>query len=169
MHAEILIIVVCWGQLSQAPAPSNAVSESLDVRYARAQLQLAEANLNRVEQINKQVAGSVPSSVVAEYQHDVQVAKTRLEQAAAGQAAGEFQVWLQRAEAEHNTAETTWKIATTVNGHLPGTFDPLDIERFRFAPRSPNCNLSEVRRWLTPASRPNCNGKSTCWTTRFSV
>jgi hypothetical protein len=131
MYAGILTIVVCMGQIAQLPAPSNAVAESIEVRYARAQLQLAEANLNRVEQSNKQVAGSVPSSVVAEYQHDVQVAKTRLAHAAGGQAASEFQVWLQRAEAEHNAAETTWQIATTVNGHLPGTFDPLDIERFR--------------------------------------
>ena len=139
------------------------------MRYARAQMQLAEANLNRVEQSNKRVARSVPSSVVAEYQHDVQVAKTRLEQATAGQAASEFQVWLQRAEAEQRTAETTWKNATAVNGRVPGTFDPLDIERFRLCARSPNCNLSAARRWLTPAARPNCNGKSTCWTTRFSV
>ena len=131
MHAEILITVVCLGQLSQTPAPSNTVSESIEVRYARAQMQLAEANLNRVEQSNKRVAGSVPSSVVAEYQHDVQVAKTRLEQATAGRAASEFQVWLQRAEAEQRTAETTWKNATAVNGRVPGTFDPLDIERFR--------------------------------------
>ena len=83
MHAEILITVVCClGQLPQTPAPSDTISESVEVRYARAQMQLAEANLNRVEQINKRLARSVPSSVVAEYQHDVQVAKTRLEQAA---------------------------------------------------------------------------------------
>ena len=132
MHAEILITVVCWlGQLPQTPAPSDTISESVEVRYARAQMQLAEANLNRVEQSNKRVARSVPSSVVAEYQHDVQVAKTRLEQATAGRAASEFQVWLQRAEAERRTAETTWKNATAVNDRVPGTFEPLDIERFR--------------------------------------
>ena len=96
-----------------------------------AQLQLAEANLNRVEQINKRVARAVPSSVVADYQLDVKVAKTRLEQATAGGAAGEFQVWLQRAEAERKTAETTWKNATEVNQRVPGTYDALDVERFR--------------------------------------
>ena len=95
MLAEVLITVVsCLGQLPQAIAPSDTISESVEVRYARAQMQLAEANLNRVEQSNKRVARSVPSSVVAEYQHDVQVAKKRLEQATAGRAASEFQVWL---------------------------------------------------------------------------
>jgi hypothetical protein len=132
MHTEIVITVVCLlGQLTQTPAPSHTNSESLEVRYARAQMQLAEANLNRVEQSNKRVARSVPSSVVADYQYDVQVAKTRLERATADRAAGEFQVWLQRAEAERRTAETTWRNATAVNGGVPGTFEPLDIERFR--------------------------------------
>ena len=74
---------------------------------------------------------SVPSSVVAEYQHDVQVAKTRLEQANAGQTASDFQVWLQRADAERRTAETAWTNATAVNDRVPGTFQPLDVERFR--------------------------------------
>jgi hypothetical protein len=132
MHTEILVAVVCLlGQVAQTPASNDTISESVEVRYARAQLQLAKANLNRVEQSNKRVAGSVPSSVVAEYQHDFQVAKTRLDQTAAGRAASEFQVWLQRAEAERRTAETTWKNAMAVNGQAPGTFESLDIERYR--------------------------------------
>jgi len=132
MHAEILMVVACWlGQPPQTPAPSDATSESVDVRYARAQLQLAEANLNRVEQINKRVARAVPSSVVADYQLDVKVAKTRLEQATAQQAASDFQVWLQRAEAERKTTDTAWKNATEVNRRTPGTYDSLDIERYR--------------------------------------
>jgi hypothetical protein len=131
MHARILITIVCLGQLSQTPAPSKKTPENIEVRYARAKTQLAEANLNRVEQSNKRVAGSVPSSVVAEYQRDVNVAKTRLEQAAAGRTADGFQVWLQRAEAEQSTAETALKSAVEVNSRVPGTFAPLDIERFR--------------------------------------
>ena len=68
---------------------------------------------------------------MAEYQHDVQVAKTRLEQATAARAGGEFQIWLQRADAERTAAETSWKKATAVNRREPGTFGPLDLERFR--------------------------------------
>ena len=131
MYTKILIVVVCLAQLSQTTAPRNTIAESIEVRYARAQMQLAEANLNRVEQSNKQVTGTVPGSVVAEYQQDVQVAKTRLEQALAGPAPSEIQVWLQRAEAELRTAEATWKNSTAVNGRVPGTFGPLDIERYR--------------------------------------
>jgi hypothetical protein len=94
-------------------------------------MQLAEADLQRAVQSNKLVPRSVPSSVVAEYEQDVQVAKTRLEQAVAGKAAGEFQAWLRRAEAEQRTADTAWKNAADANSLTPGTFQPLDVERFR--------------------------------------
>jgi hypothetical protein len=51
MHAEILSTFLCsLGQLLQEPASSDATSESVEVRYARAQVQLAEVNLKRVEQ-----------------------------------------------------------------------------------------------------------------------
>ena len=84
MPAEIFVAFALLTQLAQLPPPKKAASESTEVRYARAQLQLAEANLSRVEQSNKQMARSVPSSIVAEYEYDVQVAKSRLEQATAG-------------------------------------------------------------------------------------
>ncbi len=132
MHAEILITVMLLvGATTQAPPASDPSSENVEVRYARAQLQLAEANLNRVQQSNKQTARSVPSSVVAAYQRDVEVAKTRLALATAGQAASEFQVWLDRAQAERTAAETNYSNATAVNSRAAGAFDPLDIERFR--------------------------------------
>ena len=132
MHTEILVAVVCLlGQVAQPTAQKGTLSESVEVRYARAQMQLADANLRRVEQSNKRVAGSVPSSVVAEYQQDVQVAKTRLKKATAGRAASEFQVWLQRAEAERKAAEMTLTNATAANSSVPGTVELLDIERYR--------------------------------------
>jgi hypothetical protein len=133
MHAElVLVVIICWQvQQPQASSRGDATSESVDVRYARAQLQLAEANLKRLEKSNERMPRSVPSSVVAEYQYDVQVAKSRLERATAGRAASEFGVWLQRADAERRTAETAWKSALAANARAPGTFQPLDVERFQ--------------------------------------
>jgi hypothetical protein len=133
MHTEILLImIVCWqAQQPKTATPSDTKSESVEVRYARAQVQLAETNLKRLEQSNKRMPRSVPSSIVAEYQRDVQVSKTRRKQATAGQTASDFQVWLQRAEAERKTAESAWSNATAANARAPGTFQPLDVERFR--------------------------------------
>jgi exonuclease VII large subunit len=132
MHAHVLLIALSLlGQLQQTGATPEANSDSLEIRYARAQLQLAEANLTRVQQSNRRVPRSVPGSVVAEYQREVDVARKRLEQATAGKTASEFQVWLRRAQAEQESADTAWKNATAVNSRDPGAFDPLDVERFR--------------------------------------
>jgi hypothetical protein len=131
----LLTAVSLMGQVQlpapSKPAPNQNVLESVDVRYARAQLRLAEANLDRVEQRNKKYERTVPSSVVAEYQDDVRVAKTRLQQATTGRSANEFQVWLGRAEAERRSAETAWKNASAANNSVPGTVAPSDVERLR--------------------------------------
>jgi hypothetical protein len=107
------------------------MQESLDVRYARAQLQLAQANLDRIAERNKQVERSVPASAVAEYLDDVRVAKTRLQQATAGQSKNGFQAWIERADAERRSAETTWKNAVAANQSVPDTVAAADVERFR--------------------------------------
>lgn len=130
-HVMLLTAVSLLGQQMQLPPPSNPAAENVEVRYARAQLQLAEANLGRVDQSNKELERTVPSSIVAEYQDDVRVAKTRLQKATAGESANGFQVWLTRAEAERRAADTAWTNATAVNQRAAGTFVPLDVERFR--------------------------------------
>lgn len=132
MSTEIWFVIV-WllTQIAQPPAPQNPAAERVEIRYARAQLQLAETNLKRVNESNKRMERSVPSSVVAEYRYDIEVAKTRLQQATSRAAPDDFLVWLQRAEAERKTAETTWKNATDVNARASGTFGTLDIERYR--------------------------------------
>src|SRR6476660_2577470 len=122
----LLTAVSLLGQQVQLPAPSRPVVESVDVRYARAQLRLAEANLDRVEQRNKKYERSVRSSIVAEYQDDVRVAKSRLQQATAGRPGNEFQAWLERAEAERRAADMAWKNAGAANNSVPGTVAPAD-------------------------------------------
>jgi hypothetical protein len=128
MHAQVLSTLLClW--LGQ-PAPSDA-EQNVEIQFARAQLQLAEANLNRMQQMNRRLARTVPASVVAEYQQDVELAKAQLQQAEAGSAANEFQVWLRRAETVHKTAETNWKNAVAANQRASGTVEAVDVERFR--------------------------------------
>jgi hypothetical protein len=139
----LLVVAAVLGQQVALPAPSRPAAEgqaagkskagpeSVDVRYARAQLALAEANLSRVEQSNKQAERTVPSSIVAEYQDDVRVAKSRLQQATAGSAGGGYQVWLERAVAEEREAATAWQKATAANGSVPDTFAAIDVERYR--------------------------------------
>jgi hypothetical protein len=153
MHTELLLAALCLlGQLQQTAPTPDTVSESAEVGYARAQLQLAEANLTRVQQSNKRVQRSVPASIVAEYQREVEVAKKRLEQATAGKSASAFQVWLQRAQAEQDTANTVWKNAIAVNSRDPGAFDALDVERLRLRAEVAKLQLQRGQK-LVDASR----------------
>lgn len=135
MHVQLVtaIIVLLIAQASPParPAPSDVADESVELRYARTQLQLAEANLKRVQQINSRLARSVPVSVVAEFEESVAVAKTKMRLAEAGNDKDGFQVWLRRAEVAWKSADTTWKNSAAVNKRAPGTFEALDIERFR--------------------------------------
>jgi hypothetical protein len=124
----------------------------VEVRYARAQLELAEANLRRIDESNKRVARAVPASVVAEYRYDVDVAKARLEQATGGKAGNEFRVWLRRAEAERKSAETSWQSASAANQRVPGTIGALDIERLRLRAEVARLQL-ERGRTLVDAGR----------------
>jgi len=155
MTTEVLIAVVGWcalGQLTQQAAAPDAAATSVDVRYARAQLELADANLSRVRESNKKVAGAVPRNVVAEFQYDVEVAKARLERARGGGAGKEFQVWLQRAESERRAAEDRWKSAVAANERVPGTVGALDVERLRLRAEVATLQL-ERGRSLVGASR----------------
>jgi hypothetical protein len=113
-----------------ADAPPKA-AEDIEVRYARSQLQLAEANLKRMQDMNVRQARSVPTSILEEYQQDVELSRVRLQQAQVGSAENVFQTWLRRAELAAQTADTSWKNGLTVNQRTPGTFATLDIERFR--------------------------------------
>lgn len=136
MHCEMILtaMLLVAGQPGPAPAPQNTAD--LELQYARAKLQLAQANLKRVEQINRRVARSVPASVVAEFRDDVAVAQRQVD-AASSPDGNEFAVWLGRAESDLQSATTRWKQAVAANERLKksksgkGIFDATDIERFR--------------------------------------
>lgn len=119
--------------LLMSPAqPEEAGDEqSLAVRYAQAQLRLAEVNLQKVQQMNQRVARAVPGDMVAEYREDVEIAKLRVETLLDGKDGDEFRVWLRRAEATARSAEARWKSGKAVNQRAPGTLDTLDLERLR--------------------------------------
>jgi hypothetical protein len=114
-----------------AQPKAKAAPESLDVRVARARLQLAEANLKRVEETNRKVARAVTGNTVAEFRADVAVAKARLDLAIAGGQKNDFQGWLRDAEAAAKSAETQWQSALEANRRTPRTVNPLDVERLR--------------------------------------
>src|SRR5262245_44559565 len=90
------------------PAPDGKQTD-IEVQYAKAQLRVAELNLQKLKRTNEQLARTVPSNVVGEYQQDVEIARQQLQAAESGDAAGAFAVWLRRAAADEFTAQSQWK------------------------------------------------------------
>lgn len=132
MHYELLLAatLLITGQAT-VPAPDSAAAEeTLELRYARSKLELARANLARVEQMNRRLDRSVPSSVVAEFKHKVSAAELQFEQAARDEGS-DFVVWLRRAENSYRSANNRWQTARAANERVNDTIPTLDVERFR--------------------------------------
>src|SRR4051794_28335194 len=64
-----------WLPVAQA---AKEKEESLEVRYARAQLQFAEAPLRKAQHQNRRVRETISAGLLAEYSDAVQVAKAQL-------------------------------------------------------------------------------------------
>ena len=133
MYCEILLAAALfWAAQAPPPAPRDAAAEeSLELRYARVRLELAEANLKRVEQMNKKLDRTVPSSVVADFKNDVTEANLQFRQATQEAPADPLVIWLRRAESSFQSATTRWKNAVAANRRVPDTIPALDVDRFR--------------------------------------
>lgn len=156
MYGQLLIVAALWGADPAVPPAAAdteraAPPENLSLQYAQAKLQLAQANLKRIEQLNRRLKRSVPASVVAEFKSDVGVAELQVRQAAADEQ-GEFAVWLRRAQSELEAATSRWKRAVEGNRKMQGTFEPLDVERYRLRAEVARLQLARGKS-LVDASR----------------
>jgi hypothetical protein len=113
------------------PPPGNGQPEPLAIRYARAEVALAEAGLNKVEGMNKRVRGAVSGDVAHAYQRDLDIAKLQLQVALGENKKTEFDVWLRRAESAAGDAEMLWRGAVAANQRAAGAVDSLEVERLR--------------------------------------
>lgn len=98
--------------------------------YAQAKLQLAEANLERVQRLNERVSNAVPADVVNDCRRDVQLAQERLAAVKAGRDE-EFSLWQAEAQRTWKSAEAAWKSAAAANQRQAGAVPAVDVERLR--------------------------------------
>lgn len=103
--------------------------ESLDIRYAQAQVALAETNLRRLQDMNAKVKNSVSGDLIVSTTQDLAIAQLDLQAARAG--GGDFNVWLERAAADWKYADALYQGAAAADKHVPGTINPIDLERRR--------------------------------------
>jgi hypothetical protein len=112
-------------------AKKDEPRSSLEVRYARAQVALAEANLKRLTEMNQKVAKVVSADTLTSFQQDLKVAQAELAAATSRDAVNQFEVWLNRAESAVSYADLQWRGAVAANQRTAGVFSPIDVERRR--------------------------------------
>jgi hypothetical protein len=112
-------------------AATDAAQEPVAVRYARAQLRLAELTLRKARELNRKVPLTIPNPMMAQFADDVTYAKAQLQVAERSKGADVYGSWVERAEVTVRTAEAKLKQASEVDRAVPGTFEPIDMDRFR--------------------------------------
>ena len=116
---------------SIAPAAVDARQDSVAARYARAQLRLAELTLQKAQTMNQKVAGTLVGSMVSQLADDVEFAKLQVQATTRSGEVDPLQACMQRAELSLHLAEARLKRATEANQRVPGTVQPIDLERLR--------------------------------------
>jgi hypothetical protein len=129
----VAIVIGMCSHIAADPARSRSLKldgPNLDVQYAQARLELAKANLKRVEVMNRRVARAVSPNVVAQYRNDLVLAELRL-QLALGANSDPYSSWLKAAELNWKSAKADWQSAVAANDKQPGTVNELDVEKLR--------------------------------------
>lgn len=137
-----------------ATQPSDAAGrpgeETLELRYAEAQLALARANLTRAESANQRVPNAVSANVVAAYKNDLEVARLRVDKLRAG-GPESIQVWLRAAEVNWKLADSRYRSSLAANQRNANTVNQFDVERYRC--RAEVCRL-DFERGRAVANQP---------------
>ncbi len=112
------------------PANAPGGGESLEMRDARAQLQLAETNLRKVQKTNEKFAKTLSAAVISEYVEDLAIAKTQFENVSRGQF-DQFPTWLSAAKSNWKSADAHYRNAYSASQRQAGSVDPIDLQRLR--------------------------------------
>jgi Tfp pilus assembly protein PilX len=126
------------GTAAQPPKAND--KDSLSVRYAQAQLRLAELTLQKAQSLNQRMANTITPAMVSLFSDDVEFAKSQLQAVKSTGKLDSYQGLLRRAELSLRTAEQNLKKITEADKLMPGTFDASDLERLKI-----NVELAKVR------------------------
>jgi hypothetical protein len=101
--------------------------------YAELSLKLAEMDLKRATDLNKQVPNTFSPAALEPMQVAVNLAKQRLDQLTEKVNDPLYALYLYAEEAQMKAAELDYRKAVAANEHFPGTMDKDDIEYLRIA------------------------------------
>jgi hypothetical protein len=114
-------------------AALKEASNDFAVRYAKAQLRLAELRLAKAQEMNRRVARTLAKGVIEQFADDVKFAKSQLEAAQSSGKSDGFTFWVNRAQLELEDREEALQVAVQANERVPGAFRDIDLDRLRAA------------------------------------
>lgn len=134
-QAAVLLVIYSahfYQSRSAAQAPKNeaaaADKEPIEVRYARARLKLAELNLQKAQELNKKMGGTLIGGTVSLFSDDVDFARYQL-QLAQHPEANALRASIARAEMDLRLAEGRMKKTVETNQRAPEVVSNADVDR----------------------------------------
>lgn len=134
--------------VGQPPADQTDASEqeeSLEVRYARAHLELAKLDLKRAQYWNRQVSDSVSDKTLAYLQKHVEIDQEQLEQSKQGNLANVHQMYIRGAEASLEWAEAQLARRQRAFKEVGGTLSAIELDRAIAVVNVARLNLERTR------------------------
>lgn len=111
----------------QKPA-GKTVADGPDVRYARAWLELNEARLSRMQNVNRRVANSYPQEVIRDRQRIVAAARQQLAETIETGRLDTVASSLREAQRLAARDENTQAMARAVNNRMPSTISTAQLK-----------------------------------------
>ncbi len=112
---------------------NSPASENIFVRYARAYLELAKADLEIALDVNRRIGATYPQTTVQRLRNHVEVAEAKLQYELAGGKNNLHDIHLRELEGARKLAEGKLANAIRVNQRLAGTISALEIQQLRLA------------------------------------
>lgn len=128
-----------------ATKAAGKVDESLEVRYARAYLELAEANLDNAAAVNRKVPDAVPDSVISPLRQVVVIAEAQLQHALHKDSHDLHTVHVRQAEMAEQEAEQDLQRVLTINRSAAGVVSLGELQQARLRLRVAELGLEKAR------------------------
>ncbi len=135
---------------SQAEKPTEKSTaskpqESLDVRYARAALEMAKLEVEKLDAANRKVRATYAESTIEPLRQIVAISEAQLDAALGKAGRPDNSVAVRRAEARLRTAQTEQARGAARNRNIPGIVGPLGLKRLEAAVNLARIGLEKAR------------------------
>jgi hypothetical protein len=126
---EPLSIVNADPPITNTTSSEPAAVESLDVRYARSHLELAELDLRRALEWNKRMPGLFSDRTIAYLRKHVEIDGEQLSQSIAQQNPDVHEIYIRGAEAAVELADADVQRRQVIYKSFPDNFHALELDR----------------------------------------